>query len=117
MPRAPTDYVHRVGRTARAGRRGRAISLVTQHDVELVHAVEEHTGVKLGLVPDITDEEVVPLLNPVAKGGPTDPFHMNPAMHVELNPISPCWHSLTLLLEPASPYHLNSHEGCAATAP
>ena len=30
LPQQPRDYVHRVGRTARAGRGGRALSLVTQ---------------------------------------------------------------------------------------
>ncbi len=30
LPRQPRDYVHRVGRTARAGRGGWALSLVTQ---------------------------------------------------------------------------------------
>ncbi len=29
FPRAPVDYLHRVGRTARAGRSGRSISLVS----------------------------------------------------------------------------------------
>uniref|UniRef100_A0A7S2ALE1 ATP-dependent RNA helicase n=1 Tax=Octactis speculum TaxID=3111310 RepID=A0A7S2ALE1_9STRA len=67
LPRAPSDFVHRVGRTARRGRRGNAISLVTQHDVELVHAIEEFTGFKLSLRKGITDDNVLPLLNPVAK--------------------------------------------------
>ncbi|KAI6808578.1 ATP-dependent RNA helicase [Hortaea werneckii] len=44
LPRNPDDYIHRVGRTARAGRRGTAISLVGQRDVELVHAIEERVG-------------------------------------------------------------------------
>ncbi|KAI7092296.1 hypothetical protein KC352_g40391, partial [Hortaea werneckii] len=44
LPRNPDDYIHRVGRTARAGRHGTAISLVGQRDVELVHAIEERVG-------------------------------------------------------------------------
>ena len=44
VPRAPRDYVHRVGRTARAGRGGRAVTLVTQHDVSLVQRVEALIG-------------------------------------------------------------------------
>lgn len=34
-------YIHRVGRTARAGRSGRAISMVTQYDVELWMRIEK----------------------------------------------------------------------------
>jgi superfamily II DNA/RNA helicase len=34
IPANPKDYVHRVGRTARAGRGGVAISFVTQFDIE-----------------------------------------------------------------------------------
>lgn len=35
IPMHSKDYIHRVGRTARAGRSGRAINVVTQYDVEL----------------------------------------------------------------------------------
>jgi ATP-dependent RNA helicase DDX49/DBP8 len=40
LPREWTDYVHRVGRTARGGKRGTAITLLTQFDVERVLALE-----------------------------------------------------------------------------
>jgi len=36
VPKAPKDYVHRVGRTARAGKAGTALTFVTQYDVKLV---------------------------------------------------------------------------------
>jgi ATP-dependent RNA helicase DDX49/DBP8 len=44
IPRDPDDYVHRVGRTARAGRPGEAISFVGQRDVELIQAIEKRVG-------------------------------------------------------------------------
>ena len=48
LPRNPDDYIHRVGRTARAGRKGTAISLVGQRDVELVKAIEGRVGGEMG---------------------------------------------------------------------
>ena len=48
VPKSPKDYVHRVGRTARAGRGGQALTFVTQYDVKLILAAEEYIGQKLG---------------------------------------------------------------------
>lgn len=42
LPRDPRDYVHRVGRTARAGREGTSVSFVTQRDVVLVGGIERY---------------------------------------------------------------------------
>ena len=44
LPRDPDTYVHRVGRTARAGRKGVSLSLVGVRDVELVQAIEARVG-------------------------------------------------------------------------
>ncbi|PYI34142.1 dead box ATP-dependent rna helicase [Aspergillus indologenus CBS 114.80] len=47
VPRNPDDYVHRVGRTARAGRKGESVTLVGQRDVALVLAIEARVGRKM----------------------------------------------------------------------
>jgi len=47
VPETHKDYIHRVGRTARAGKTGRAISFVTQYDVEEFQRVEAKVGVKM----------------------------------------------------------------------
>ena len=60
LPAHQKDYIHRVGRTARAGRAGKSITLVTQYDVELIQRVEAVIGKKLELWP--TDAEEVALL-------------------------------------------------------
>lgn len=55
VPGNGKDYVHRVGRTARAGRSGRAVTLVTQYDVEAYQKVEALIGKKLDAYPVDTD--------------------------------------------------------------
>lgn len=44
IPRNPDDYIHRVGRTARAGRKGEATTFVGQRDVQLIQAIEARVG-------------------------------------------------------------------------
>ena len=47
VPRNPDDYIHRVGRTARAGKKGEAITLIGQRDVALFLAIEARVGLKM----------------------------------------------------------------------
>lgn len=47
IPENSKDYVHRVGRTARAGKSGRAITMVTQYGVEVFQKIESLIGRKL----------------------------------------------------------------------
>lgn len=44
VPRDPDDYIHRVGRTARAGRKGQSLTIIGQRDLELVEAIETRVG-------------------------------------------------------------------------
>jgi ATP-dependent RNA helicase DDX47/RRP3 len=53
LPADSQTYVHRVGRTARAGKSGKAVSFVTQYDVEIWLRIENALGSKV-------EEEVVP---------------------------------------------------------
>jgi len=47
VPGSSKDYIHRVGRTARAGRSGMAITVVTQYDVEQYQKIEKSIGKRL----------------------------------------------------------------------
>jgi ATP-dependent RNA helicase DDX47/RRP3 len=59
LPQDSKTYVHRVGRTARAGRSGRAISIVTQFDLEIYCRIEAALGKKLTEYPAPKDEVMV----------------------------------------------------------
>ncbi len=43
-PVSPEDYVHRIGRTGRAGREGVAVTLVTPEDFKVIAAIEKLIG-------------------------------------------------------------------------
>lgn len=57
IPSNGKDYIHRVGRTARAGKAGRSVAFVTQYDVEAYQRLEGLIGTKLPAFP--CDEETV----------------------------------------------------------
>ncbi|KAF9400928.1 ribosomal RNA processing protein, partial [Podila epigama] len=60
LPNNSKDYIHRVGRTARAGRSGKSITFVTQYDVEVYQRIEQALEKKLEEFP--TDKDAVMLL-------------------------------------------------------
>ena len=47
LPRSPSDYVHRIGRTGRAGKSGVAISLIGHEDQEHFKLIEKRAGIKI----------------------------------------------------------------------
>ncbi|MEK6560357.1 MAG: helicase-related protein, partial [Nitrospirota bacterium] len=47
MPDAPEDYLHRIGRTARAEKTGDAISLVSSCERESLRNIERYIGTKI----------------------------------------------------------------------
>ncbi len=70
VPVEPTDYIHRIGRTGRAGELGWALTFVTEQDVEEFFAIEslmgrtaelyDADGLAVGERPPVVDPERVP---------------------------------------------------------
>jgi superfamily II DNA/RNA helicase len=58
VPTHAEDYVHRIGRTGRAGKSGVAISIVTRADEKHVAEIEKLIGQKIGWLGDATLESV-----------------------------------------------------------
>ena len=50
LPNEPEAYLHRIGRTARAGKRGTAISLCDDDEVYQLRTIEKLIGKKIPLV-------------------------------------------------------------------
>jgi superfamily II DNA/RNA helicase len=57
VPWQPDDYIHRIGRTGRAGAKGIAVTLATREDADQVAAIEKLTGIKLPRVEGETGAE------------------------------------------------------------
>ncbi|KAM9924696.1 hypothetical protein OXX80_011144, partial [Metschnikowia pulcherrima] len=59
IPADADDFIHRAGRTARAGRHGDSVCIVTERDVERIHAIEERANKKMELLDDASDDKVI----------------------------------------------------------
>src|SRR3954449_5212657 len=72
VPWQPDDYIHRIGRTGRAGATGIAITLATREDSELIDRIENLTGHKIPRVGKIEQVavEAKPQSEPKAERGP-----------------------------------------------
>lgn len=57
LPRSPKDYVHRIGRTGRAGATGVAIAILTEDDLHHFKVIQK----KIGLWADVTDASDIEL--------------------------------------------------------
>ncbi|KAH8611952.1 DEAD DEAH box helicase Helicase conserved C terminal domain [Trypanosoma vivax] len=64
LPDRVEDYIHRVGRTARAGAQGKAVNIISQYDIVSLQKVEASTGVKCEEWP-IQDGDVAAVLQRV----------------------------------------------------
>jgi ATP-dependent RNA helicase RhlB len=81
LPQDPEDYVHRIGRTARAGASGKAFSLACEHHVYSLEAIEEFIGMSLPHV--FPGADLVKMPRPLARtprvekveNGPETPAH------------------------------------------
>ena len=60
VPWQPDDYVHRIGRTGRAGMKGIAITLATREDRDAVAAIEKLTGMKIARVGKAEEQAEAP---------------------------------------------------------
>lgn len=70
VPRDPEDYIHRIGRTARADREGKAVTFVSEVDFNRLRQIERllEKDIPRGVV----DEELGPVPEYVTKGRPRE---------------------------------------------
>ncbi|MEN8717646.1 MAG: DEAD/DEAH box helicase [Sulfurovum sp.] len=56
LPFDSESYVHRIGRTGRAGKEGMAVSIITPHEFRMMQKIEKNIGAKLEakIVPNVT---------------------------------------------------------------
>ena len=85
LPHTPEDYIHRIGRTGRAGKQGTAISLVSAHEVQYLVDIEKLIKIQVeqviipGFDPEY-DYDYPPTGRKVHSRRPTPPAVVAPAL-------------------------------------
>ena len=77
VPTHAEDYVHRIGRTGRAGKKGRAFTLATKSDEKFVDAIERLIGSK-----------IPPLVMPGGEAIPAEPAEVEASDEADEKPAS-----------------------------
>jgi ATP-dependent RNA helicase RhlB len=67
LPQDPEDYVHRIGRTARAGASGKALSLACEHHVYSLEAIEEF--ISMAVPHTFPEADLVRMPRPLPRAG------------------------------------------------
>ena len=78
VPFNPEDYVHRIGRTARAGASGLAITLVSREDTRNVDDIEKLLKKKIEIEPLELDEDDAPRRRPRERSRDDEDFRPPP---------------------------------------
>ncbi|MCS6305399.1 MAG: DEAD/DEAH box helicase [Nitrospira sp.] len=82
LPSSAEIYVHRIGRTGRAGREGAAITILDPREQRLLRSIEQHTKARVAVlpIPSVSDlrarqlDRVQAAVEQVLRDGPLDAF-------------------------------------------
>jgi ATP-dependent RNA helicase RhlE len=78
LPHVAEDYIHRIGRTGRAGKLGEAISLVSPEERPLMTAIEKMLGRRIERAPTPGIELIADAATVSAPARPAPPTHAHP---------------------------------------
>jgi len=77
IPKCSKDYIHRIGRTARAGKEGKAVSIVSRRDYENFNNVLEDSSLHIKTLPLPTFQKVRVVLFDDSRRNFRRPFNRN----------------------------------------
>ncbi len=68
LPNVPEAYIHRIGRTARAGKSGQAIAFCDGSERKLLRAIEKLTGMNIPVLENVVVDTDLPIRKPEEAG-------------------------------------------------